>query len=278
LVIKSHKNFQIAILIIVLLLTFFSCKVEEDKHPEVPFLSDVVDDTDYFKSLDFVTEDERLIILKNNHFFIRNFNTGTSKIVNVNGEVLHESRVNSFPSYFDVNGNYYSNDKKYLASNYNEAKSYILIDVRDSINNFTTIITKNGEITDSITSAKISDYSFDMYIKYDLLKEREAFLKSSIDTVKIKGDTVIYYSKTRKNDYKKRAISFKEFDESIIINKHSTGGHFGMPCIDYMNYYEIGNSKLKVKTKDHDIVWKLYSIHNEYYVSDGHKRLYKVLN
>ncbi|WP_296386021.1 hypothetical protein [Winogradskyella sp.] len=261
-----------------MLLTTFNCQVEEDKYPDVPFLNDIIVDSDYFIVTDIFNDSDKVEFLENDNFFISNSDDQITKIVTSQGKVVLENKSGSYPNYFDTNGNFYKDGKMYYGSNYEKTKPVVVINVLDSMYSFKQKITNNGEITDSITNALIEDYNWKMYISYDLIKERKAFLKTAIDTVKIKNDTLIDYSSVRKNNYLKKAIPFKEFDEPIIINKHSTGGHFGLPCIDYMSYYEIGKNKIRVKTKDHTTAWKLYSVKDKMYLFDGFNKLYQVKN
>jgi hypothetical protein len=274
---KTYTGFFVLLLSVLLLIIVSGCQVEEDKYPEVPFLADVLDDEKFFKKIKFLEENDQVVITQSNHLYVRNIDKGLDKIVTINNDILYSSSMGSYPGYFDTNGHYYSNGKKYLAPNYKAVKGYVLIDVRDSLRIYEDKITEQGTKTDSIIRNKIESYNWSIYSKYDLILERETFLKSSIDTVKVKGDTLIFFSKNRKNDFIKKATPFKEFDDSIIINTHSTGGHFGMPCIDYMNYLLI-NENLKVKTKDHDKVWKLYVLDKKQYLFDGFSDLYEILN
>jgi hypothetical protein len=60
---------------------------------------------------------------------------------------------------------------------------------------------------------------------------------------------------------------FDKFDVDIQINLHSTGGHFGMPCLDRMYYYTIGKKKIKFKYETpHGRSWEKYVINNKTYL------------
>ncbi|WP_433991547.1 hypothetical protein U8527_08085 [Kordia algicida OT-1] len=260
----KNSNIQFFFILIISILVLVSCMSEPDKYPELPFLEDIVDDSEDFTFI--IDDDYHRIFLKNGLFLNRN---NQFTIETPEGKEVFRIRLNAgMTRYMDSIGNIYYNQLKYKAPDYKKIEPIVMIDIGDSVADYAKEIYKEN-LVDSIEEMKIRYYASKLRSKYDLFLDDEV--------IRFKKDTLILYNVEEFCNFIKEPEPFEEFDDRIQIKSHSTGGHFGLPCFDHFYYFTVGKNKIKFKYQDkHALQWKKYTMNGKTYVYNFFGKLYLV--
>jgi hypothetical protein len=258
------KNIEIFIAIVILSMNLACNPIpKKDSHPELPYLKDVLKDQSKFTEVKFIGIEKtpQLYFLKSDKIVLPASNSDAPiRILSLNNEVLFEKVYNwDKPFYMDSLGNIYCNSKQYLAPDYKVEMPFNTIHVDDSINEYRKQLEKmfpssNDDAkqrdNDSISTKMYVDYERKLLLRYSLDPNSEEMIykimNNQLMVCNNKGNLFVidpYLKKTSKVDY---------FDESILLEYRSSGGHFGGPYPVYLNYHVLKNG---IKFKEEDNPW-----------------------
>jgi hypothetical protein len=237
---------------------------KKDSHPELPYLKELLKDQSKFKKVKFNVKDEtpELYFLKSGKIVLSSNNSDAPiKIVDVNNKVLFEKVYNwNIPFYMDSIGNIYCDNKKYLAPQYKSEIPFTAVNIADSMNAYRSQLEKMFPSTDNALKQWNNDsVSTKMYTEF----EKQLLLKYGIDTnssddmiYKISNNQLIVFNNKGNlfviDAYLKSSSKVEYFDESILLEYRTSGGHFGGPYPVYLNYHLLKNG---IKFKEEDNPW-----------------------
>ncbi len=263
---------------LIYLLLFVACNPipKKDTHPEVPYLKDLLKDQSKFEQVKFDSDENKrdVYFLKSDKVFLSsNSSDEPFKIVDVHNKVVFEKIYNwNIPFYMDSVGNIYCNHKKYFAPEYKMEVPLMAVNIQDSTMAYSIKLNKMFPSTDDVLKQTINDsLSLKMYIDY----EKKLQLKYGIDANNndnrvykiIQNRLVVCHNKTGLffiDAYLKPSTKVDYFDESILLEYRTSGGHFGGPYPVYLNYHVLKNG---IKFKEEDNPWPdLISLEGKDYI------------
>jgi hypothetical protein len=259
---------------------------KKDTHPELPYLKDLLKDQSKFEKVTFSNKDMTpdLCFLKSDKILLKSNSSETPfKIVDINNKIIFEKMYNwNIPFYLDSIGNIYCDNKKYLAPQYKSEISCVAINIEDSMNSYRNLLDKMFPSTndpkkqwnnDSISTKMYTAYEKQLALKYKVDAENtEAMVYKIMNNQLVvwnnKGNLFVidaYVKPTSKVDY---------FDESVLLEYRTSGGHFGGPYPVYLNYHVLKNG---IKFKEEDNPWPVtISLDGNDYIYFNKCGLYKI--
>ncbi len=190
------------LLIISLFAVLVSC-TKKDNHPEVQYLSDLVNNKKILQKIEIDSiYNENMKFLKSDKILLQTYDALQNiKIIDLNQNVIFEKKCNpKIKIYIDKNGNIFCDNMKYFYPDYKKSVNFEVIDIYKLINEYKINLEKITPNNDSIFDAKSKIYAKN-FIKKNNLK-----ISASFDD----------YEKPNYNDYPKTIQdSIAKFDKQL---------------------------------------------------------------
>jgi len=214
---------------VLLSLALMGCELipGEDRHPEIPYLKDFLQDSAQVTSVFakasadsrlYFLQDGRLLFLPN----VGKYSPGPSlfKIFDVEGRVAIELLYKDHePLYMDSSGNLYYENIKYRYPDYRQAGRYATIVLQDSIEQ------KSLEMKYAVSPCVFT-------------LQR---LAKSCDVYEFRDNMlIIRQNSLYKNSFMREPESIAEFDQATLLRYAGGGGDAGVFAPIYLRYFSIG--------------------------------------
>jgi len=231
---------------------------KDDKHPEVPFFEDIIQDRSIFEPIAMIDpaarDSHQLFFLKNGKYLsvkesmeevpgngedgVKNdtehLNVRTVQIEDLNNISFLTGivKTNQYsPIIVDKNANLYLDGNFYGSPDYKLTKKLKLINITDSLSARTEKETSTN--TDSLNKIHLS-----------ILENKFQFKQKKGEDHVIQNDNLILFRNTDViMDALQKQTAFDEFDESILMEYRNDNRAF--PSSYYYYYYNIGKIKFK---------------------------------
>jgi hypothetical protein len=247
---------QIPIVLVVTMLISACNFTEKDKHPEIPFFHEILNDKNVFISI-YKTNKEPIFINDGTFLTVSssdlpNSETASKDIKKTEGRVLYEFELRNFsgnvilnekilaedylnsPNVFiDSNSNVYINDVKYLAPSYTQKQKIELIIIQKELNDY------------SSTTKNPLNLSLDSLQKEQLLvlQKKYNFIARKDEEFILQKGRLIMLTNQLVNEFKPKFRYFDEFDSPSTI-KYISHGRLNKTPYKYC-YYNYKNIKFK---------------------------------
>jgi len=240
--------FPVAVCLFFLMGTLFACNPfpKKDKHPEVPFLADLVKDATKFIKVTGIEHLAEIDFLKDGRILLKPDDSHLPfKIIDVHGNVIMAQTFDwGLPFYFDQQGNLYFNGEKYAYPDYKQHDYFKTVVFKDSIDKKSASL--DPELSDSIKFKLLDDYEVELLKPYGLKPcEYQVVHREKCDVFEIKNNVLLVRQDALyKNDFATLPEAPETFEDKILVRWQNGK----LPSPVYLEYYQVG--KYKVKCED----------------------------
>ncbi len=222
----------------------FACNPfpEDDAHPEVPLLEDLVKDKSNFKKIVGMENLIEIIFLKDDRILLKPDDSSLPfKIINSENEVILADKYDwSLPFYIDKHGDLYFNLKKHFYPDYKKHEGFKTIVLQDSLSKKSEEV---KDLNDSLGLKIWQDYEVELLKPFGLVPCQNTIVNTEqCDFFEVRNNTLIVRQDERfKIDFLKPKKDIPKFDDDVLIAWHN--GKLPNPV--YLAYYQINNIKFK---------------------------------